>query len=169
MNREEFANIAMAIKSYYPAQNVLPTPESIELWYRQLIDITYEVMTMALQKWVSLNRWAPTIADLREYALDVNTGAEDDWSEAWYKVLKLISKYGTYNAEKAIGEMDDISKETVRRIGFMRICKSENIAVERANFRDIYNTLATRKKQDKQIPQSLQIAINKTIMIGENK
>ena len=55
-----------------------------------------------------------------------------------------------------MAELEELTAAAVKRVGYYEICQSTNIAVERANFRDIYNNLAERKKTRQQIaPQIL--------------
>ena len=51
MNATEFAKLAMAIRTYYPRENILPTPESMEIWYRETSDIPYELAEIAVREW----------------------------------------------------------------------------------------------------------------------
>ena len=39
MNREEFAALAMAIRTYYPRENLMPNDEALNLWYEALQDL----------------------------------------------------------------------------------------------------------------------------------
>lgn len=162
MTREEFKKIAMAMRTYYPNQNILPNNAAMELWYQQLMDISYPVCTLALNQWVAVNKWAPTIADLRETVMDVSTKDLPDWSEAWEAVIKNIQKYGFYRAIEGKEALTGITRQTVERIGYIHLCNSENIVADRANFRDIYNSLAQRERKQAILPQGLKIAIETT-------
>ena len=76
MNKQEFARLAMVIKTAYPKDNLIPTKEAMSIWYQMLSDIPYNIAEVALQKWISTSKWAPTIADIREYSSGVSTGTE---------------------------------------------------------------------------------------------
>ena len=162
MTKEEFSKIAMALRTYYPSQSLLPNNAAMELWYQQLQDIPYQVCTLALNQWVAVNKWAPTIADLREAAMDVSTKDLPDWSEAWETVIKNIQKYGFYRAVEGKEALTGITRQTVERIGYIHLCNSENIIADRANFRDIYNSLLAREKKQAVLPQGLKKAIEVT-------
>lgn len=168
MEKEEFSKLAMAIKTYYPKETILPNSEAMCLWYEALQDIPYEVASLSLRRWVSTNRWSPTIADIREMAAEVKAGPKKDWSEGWEQVIKSISKYGSYRQEEAIESLDEITRECVKRIGYYNICTSENIAADRANFRKIYEQLSERKHTEAQIPDKLLQMINKTLLEDKN-
>lgn len=161
MTKQEFGVFAMALRTYYSREDkLLANPQAMELWFRQLKDIPYDVAELALNKWVALNKWSPSIADIREMSASVTTKTESDWGEGWEQVQKAIRKYGYYEAEKAIESMDDVTRACVRRIGFQNICLSENLSVERASFRIIYEQLAEREKKEKLLPAGLTKAIS---------
>jgi len=155
MDKKEFAIFASALQTYYPKENLLPNNEAMELWYRQLQDIPYKVAEIALNKWVATNKWSPTIADIRECSAEITQGELPDWGQGWEQVLRAIRQFGMYRAGEAMASFDELTRQTVERLGFRDICLSENIAQERANFRMIYEQLAERKKKQAQIPQSV--------------
>lgn len=159
MTYKEFAKIAAAMRAYYPREKILPDDASRDLWFKHLEDIPYETAVVALNKWVSVNKWPPSIADIREAALDVSTDGIPDWSEAWETVLNAIRRFGPYRQTEAMESLDDMTRTVVRRLGFMTLCSSENVAADRANFRTIYQIMAERKRRDAQLPEPLRLAI----------
>lgn len=155
MNKQEFSLFTMALKTYYPRENLLPNTQAMELWYQQLQDIPYRTAEAALNQWVATNKWSPSIADIRETAAGVASGEVLDWGEGWEQVLKAIRKYGLYRAEDAMESFDPITRKCVERLDFKQICMSENISADRANFRMIYEQLAERRRQEAQTPEAL--------------
>lgn len=152
MTRKEFAIIASGIRTYYPRENILPNDQSMELWFRQLEDIEFKIAETALHKWVAVSKWPPTIADIREAAAEITQGEIKDWGAAWETVIRAISNHGSYDPAGAFAAMDDVTRTAVQRIGWETICMSEDISIERANFRMIYEAEAKRKKREQQIP-----------------
>ena len=174
MTRDEFANLTKALKTYYPRDNMLPNMEAMELWYRDLADIPYTVAEAALRKYVSTNKFSPTIADIREMAVTVSVGEKPLWSDGWDQTLKAIRKYGSYNPAAAMESLDDITRQTVQRLGYLELCRSENIMADRANFRMIFEQIADRKHKSDQLSPSLSQLISglqerKEIESGERK
>lgn len=152
MDKKEFATFAAAMKTYYPKENLLPNNQAMELWYRQLNDIPYEIAEATLNQWVAVNKWSPTIAEIRQQAAEIKVGAIPDWADGWEQVLKAIRLYGSYRPAEAMAMLDGITKQVVERIGFMNLCMTENISIERASFRDIYNQIANRRIKEAQTP-----------------
>ncbi len=161
MNQQEFSTFAMAIRTYYPKENILPNQQALALWFRELQDIPFQVAEAALRKWVATNKWSPSIAEIRETAATICNGEGQTWGEGWEKVLKAVKKYGMYNIGPALESLDPMTRQAVEQVGFRDICLSENIGVERANFRMVYETLADRQKTAQQVSFPLQQVIEK--------
>ena len=167
MTKKEFALFAAALKTYFPREGLLPSNQAMELWYAQLCDIPYQVAETALNTWVATNKWSPSIADIREQAVLITSGAPKDWGSGWQQTLRAIAKYGYYQKDKALDSLDDLTRATVERLGFDNLCMSENQEVDRANFRMIYEQLSQRKKMENQIPATLKNLIS-TMKMGDN-
>ena len=151
MDKKEFSTFAMALRTYYPKEQLLPNQQAMELWYQELHDISFDVAQAGLRQWVATNKWSPSIAEIREMASTVQNGAIPDWGEGWEQVLLAIRKYGMYQIPEAMESFDPITRRCVERLGFRNICMSENIATDRANFRMIYEQLQEREKKDSQL------------------
>lgn len=159
MDRKQFAMVAAALQTYYPRENLLSTKQALELWFAQLQDIPYEVAEMALNRWVATEKWPPTIADIREQAANIAAGDLEDWGEGWRQVVSAIGVYGYCNPQEALDSMDEITRECVRRLGWMELCMSENATADRANFRAMYEALKERKKKERQTPEAIRLMI----------
>ena len=166
MDKNEFSMFSMALKTYYPRENLLPNTQAMELWFKQLQDIPYTVAETALNKWVAVNKWSPSIADIRAEAAEIKNGEAPDWGEGWESVLDAIRRYGSYRVDEAMASFELITRRCVERIGFLNICQSENIAADRANFRTLYEQLAKKEQKNKQMPKMLKALIEK-IQSGE--
>jgi hypothetical protein len=166
MNKQEFALFTMALKTYYPRETLLPNNQAMELWFRELCDIPYAVAEMALRKWVATNKWSPSIADIREMTSNIVNGEQMTWGEAWEKALNAVRRHGSYGQREALASLDPLTRRCVENIGYMDICMSENIMVERAHFQKIFEIYAQRQQMDRQISQPLLQAINQVQLKG---
>lgn len=164
MTKEEFKLFALALKTYYPKDGLLPNAQAMDLWYAQLNDLPYEVASTALNKWVATNKWSPTIADIRSTSADLMQGEMPDWGAGWERVVKCIGAYGYNRQDEALETMDEITRQCVKRLGWMNLCSSENLMADRANFRQIYEELSTRKHHQQMIPAEVMERIGQ---IGE--
>ena len=139
----------------------------MQLWFNQLSDIPYKVAEVTLNKWVATNKWSPSIADIREQATGLTQGEAKEWGEAWQDVLRAIRLYGSYEEQKALDSLDETTRKVVRRLGYRNLCFSEEIQVDRANFRMIYEQQLHRDKQDAQLPPRLKALISNMPMLLE--
>lgn len=148
MEYSEFCNLAATLKSVYPGSNIMPTKEAMNIWYQMLSDLDYNATSQAVKNWISTQKWAPTIADIRSGVVDIVSDPAPDWSEGWESVIKAIGRWGMHREKEALDSMPETARKTVQRMGWQYICLSENIEVERANFRQIYQTIAEREKKE---------------------
>lgn len=165
MDKKEFSIFASALRTYYPREKILPNEQAMSLWYNQLQDIPYKVAEATLNEWVALEKWSPSIADIRKMATEMVNGAPKDWGECWEDVERSIRYYGMYREGEALDSLDDLTREVVKRLGFKNICLSENPQAERANFRMIYEQLSERKEKENQLPPDLVRLIHQMSML----
>lgn len=151
MTAKQFEKISKGITTAFPWANLFPTQEAVEIWYRKLGDIPYDVMTAVVNRWIETKTSPPTIAALRAEADIVVNGVPPSWADGWNQVQKAIGRYGYMQREAALASMDEITQETVRRIGWQQICESENVDALRANFRMIHETMSRRMQESRLI------------------
>ena len=168
MTGKEFATWAMALKTYFPRENLLPNEAAMELWFQELQDLPYKVAETALRKWVQTNKWSPSIAEIRELAASCVRPEIPDWGEAWEQTLKAIRKFGSYRQKEALDSLDPLARKTVERLGFRDLCMSTNTMQDRANFRMIYENLSQREQTKQQIALPLQEAIGRLQLEQKN-
>ena len=159
MTKDEFRVLAKGLKAVYTQPNFLPDAEAIQIWYELLKDLDYATANIAIQKHMVSSKYPPTIADIREQATEVSYGQAPLWSDGWEQVLRAMRLYGSYRLQEALDGMDDLTRKAVKRLGFKELCMSENIAVDRANFRMVFEQLANREYEIKKLPLSLQNSI----------
>lgn len=165
MDKREFATFVMALKTYYPRENLLPNQQAMELWYQELSDLPYNVANAALRQFVHTNKLSPSISELRALAATTTNGIQKDWGEAWGQVERNIKKYGAcHYDENRLAEckasFDQITRQVVERLGWKQLCMSENPVADRANFRTIYEQLAEREKREQQMPHALRLDVD---------
>lgn len=167
MTKDEFKILAKGMKAVYTYPSFLPDADSLNVWYSLLQDLPYDVCNVAIQKYMMTQTEIPKIADIRNMCAEIMAGEKLLWSDAWEEVLNAISRYGSYNEEEAMGSMSDLTRQCVRRLGFKNLCMSEEIGVDRANFRMIFEQIAHREHEKAKLPMNMQnlIASIQTKMI----
>lgn len=169
MDREKFLVLIKALKSAYTRDNFLPDDKAIQLWYAMLKDIPYEVLNIAIQRHIMTSPFQPTIADLRILSAEIVNGESADWTKAWGHVVEVVSTYGLANGVEGVSKLTEEEREAVKRVGYWAICTSENIGVERANFRAAYETIvASRKKELATSPRLMGEIAQKKFIKSEN-
>ena len=166
MDKKQFATFAMALKTYYPREQLLPNQQAMELWFRELNDIPFDVAEMALRKWVATNKWSPSIADIREMTSGIVNGDPLTWGESWEKVMNAIKKHGSYNKGAALNSLDPLTRKCVESIGYLELCLSENIMADRAHYQRIFETMSKREQTKQRVAPPLLEAISKVQLKG---
>lgn len=157
MTGKEFAKLALAIKTYFPRDNVLPSNETMELWFDMLKDLDYEIASMGLKAYVSTNKFAPTIADIREYATKVTKPQQLNEMEAWSLVSKAIRNSG-YHSEEEFEKLPPLVQKAVGQPSQLRmwaIGDDYNEAVVSSNFIKTYRVVAKRNEDVAKMPEPI--------------
>ena len=155
MTKDEFKILCKGMKAVYTQSTFLPDADAFKVWYSLLQDLDYTIAQAAIQKYMLINEFPPTIADIRKNAVSVQAGDKKTWSEGWEEVMKAIGNFGSYREEEALESMSEITRKAVKKLGFRNICLSDNITADRANFRTIYEQMAENEYTAKQIPLNL--------------
>lgn len=157
MTFEEWKRIVKGLKSVYTRDTYLPDADSVKIFYSLLKDLPYDLLSVTVQKWMMVNRFPPTVAELRGAAAEISGGKIVDWGYGWEQVLRAIRRFGYTGQKEALESMDEITRETVRRLGYQELCISENIATDRANFRMVYEQVARRYEEDDKVAESVKM------------
>lgn len=166
MTRDEFKVLVKGMKAIYSQPTFIPDQDAFNMWYALIGDLPYEVCSISIKKYMLTNKFPPTVAELREMAANVVNGDPLTWGESWERALNSVRKYGSYNKQAALDSLDPITRKCVESIGYMQLCMSENIMVERAHYQKIFEVFAKREQTEKQMPLGLQEAITKLQIKG---
>lgn len=166
MTREEFKVLVKGMKAVYAQPTFIPDQDAFNMWFALVGDLPYEVCSVAIKKYMLTNKFPPTVAEIRELASNVVNGDQLNWGEAWERAMTAVRRYGSYNQVDAMNSLDPLTRKCVDSIGFMQLCMSENIMVERAHFQKIFEIFAKREQTDRQIPLQLRQAISQLQLKG---
>ena len=161
MTRDEFKILCKGMKAVYSQATFLPDQDAFNMWYALLGDLPYEVCALAIKKYMLTNKFPPTVAEIRELASNVQNGDPLTWGECWERALSAVRKYGSYGKLEALESLDPLTRKCVESIGYMELCMSENIMVERAHFQKVFEVFQKREQTNKQMPLQLQQAIQR--------
>ena len=167
IDKKKFSNLMKGLQAAYPNAKFVDTEAGLEMWYTMLSDLPLENLVAAVQKHISTNKYAPTIAEIREIAS--NPAPVKDWSEGWGYVLSAVSQFGSYRADEALDyiyEMDPLSYKVLKRLNFKEICMSEDLTVDRANFRMAYENEKKYERENNAVPLQVKQVLER---LSENK
>ena len=153
MDKQQFATIAIGIKSAYPASKILEDGASMDFWYMMLNDIPYEVAENAVMEHICTSVYPPNIAEIRKLCMERCRQPVLSFDDAWGVVQKAMSMYGSWRTEEAYRTMDALTLSVVKNIGWTRMCQSENPVADRANFREAYEAKAQKLQSSNCLPE----------------
>ena len=138
--------ILKMLAAAYP--NFELTKERIRIFEVCLGDISSDVLEAAALKHVTECKWPPTVAELRDAAFDIVTGARHRLSgeEAWGEVRRAMSSVGFY----ATPEFTEpaIERAVAAAGGWKYLCSSEQAVADRARFIAAFDTISKRERAD---------------------
>ena len=76
--------------------------------------------------------------------------------------MYAITVYGRDNKQGAMDYFDVVTRTVVCRIGWFTLCTSEDISIERANFRQIFQTVKKQHMENKQLHPGIRKVIEAT-------
>lgn len=171
MEIKEFAVFADRLKTAFPKENLLSTPDQMEWWYDLLKELSFQTAIVALKKYALANKFPPTIAELMTIAADITNERLPDTDEAWGEVNKAIRRFGYMEERKALDSMSEATRKTVERIGFQNICSSplDQLNTLRAQFNRAYEAECRRTMEVRKLPESARIAQERIRQLIEAK
>lgn len=158
MKFDEFKILVKGMKAVYTSPNFLPDADSVKIWYELLKDLPYKLANISIQKHMATNKFPPTPAEIRQGAA-ISTEKPMDWSIGWAQFTRAVRVWGYNRPAEALASMDEITRQTVRRLGWKELCESENTMQDRANFRIIYEQEANRRREMAVLPEGVRSAI----------
>lgn len=164
MTREELKILVKGMKAVYSQPTFIPDQDAFNVWYELLKDIPYSRANVAIQKYMTSEKFPPTIADIRTNATEIIAPAEESMSElqAWDLVRRAI-RNSTYYAESEFDKLPEACKIAVGSPGNLRewaAMETDQVAtVEQSHFIRNYRAAVQRMKEDAKLPESVKTSI----------
>lgn len=175
MNRTEFIKIAEVIKTFYPREGLLPTMESMDLWFEDLKDLDFAAVTIAVKKYALTNRFPPTVADIREYAVGITESDQANEIHAWNLVYKAL-RNSINHADEEFARLPPAVQRAVHSPGQLREWAMMDIntvnSVVSSNFMRTYKVEAARENTERNMPKSLkrlEQEVAERLSVGKNQ
>lgn len=164
MTRDEFKILVKAMKAVYSSENFIADKDAFNVWFELLKDLPYEQANLAIQKYMTSEKFPPTIADIRTKATEIIAPAEESMSElqAWALVQKAIRNSG-YNSEEEFEKLPEACKIAVGTPANLRewaLMDLDQVAtVEQSHFIRNYRAAVQRIKEDAKLPDRMKLLI----------
>ena len=144
MKPQETARALGILCAAYPRQT-LPK-ETLEIYATTLRDLDFAAVMGAIERLVSVSKWFPTVAEIRETVIAERSSLPSD-SEAMAEVRAAMSRWGP--SEIPSWSCPEV-EQAVRVVGWQNWCNSQNPASTRARFLDAYSEIKRKALGDAQ-------------------
>ena len=141
MQRSECLKLIAVMVAAYPRAKF--TQANANAYAAGLEDLDHGVASEAIHSLIRINKWLPTIAEVRATALDLMQGERPHALEAWGKVCSAAERRGSYWSPKF---RDATTQRCVEAMGWRYLCRSTSDAADRARFVELYAQLSERQR-----------------------
>lgn len=122
--------------------------DSVRIYARMLSDLEYVATNAAVEQLIATSKWMPTVAEIRERVVSLQTGEVRAGGEAWGSVLKAISRCGRNRTPGIDFEFaDPVVHEAIKALGWVQLCDGDNVVSDRARFVELYDRLAIKHRR----------------------
>lgn len=173
MTEIETTKLIDVIYTYYGQKKIEDKTEFkmiIALWHNSFKDFEFSLVFNLLQQYIEVGTpFAPKISDLKDiYYKNLDTNL--DCGQAWDQLMRVIRRYGGYNAKEGIEQLDDLTLKALNSIGGYRyLCTAEDsIISDRARFMDNYKIYVSKEREAIQIGE-LQKKLVKIVIDNKGK
>ena len=153
MTSGECREVLRLIGAAYPAQRQRMSNDDVRamaaVYAAGLADLELGRVRAAVERLVKSSRWMPTLAEIREAAVEVAHGASIPGGQAWGRCLALIRRYGAHRHPGIDFSLDDpLLHATIRAFGWPDLCQSTNLHADRARFIELYDELVKGERKE---------------------
>ena len=124
---DDFKTIMRGLIAAYPRDNFIPNEYTFNLWYKALSDFDYVTLNKAAQAYMMLNKFPPTIADIRRIACDMVLPADEIAAEEWNRLMKALGQAGSPDAVERWQKLPEVTREIVG--GFSEFREWSNLPI----------------------------------------
>lgn len=145
MNNEQAYQITWVLANAFP--NAKISENTVDLYVDFIEPYDYQLTKQAVLCLIKTCTFFPTIAEITSAVEKFNSNRLPETDQAWDEVMCQLSEVGHCGIPQFTNE--DI-KMAVKTIGWMNLCCSTAIGVERAHFFKVYDAIRNRH-QDREI------------------
>ena len=132
MTINEARRLVAVTLAAYPSMQEKDLSLTAAVWQKMLGDLTMENLEKAVLKIIATKKFFPSISEIRSEAVSFAAPLHPLPEEAWAEVMAQLDPYHPPHYS------DPLIHRAVKAIGYLNLCMSERIGVERAHFLQIY-------------------------------
>lgn len=144
MKKSEAAQLVTELIAAFPHSKV--TEATSAVYEKHLADLSAEACRRAIDRLVGTAKFFPSIAEIRAAATDLKLGAQRTGLEAYQLAVSAARRHGYISPPRFNDERLD--RAIAMCGGWVEFCSAPTDAAERVRFAELYDTLATRERQD---------------------
>ena len=148
MTINEARRLVAVTLAAYPSMQEKDLSLTAAVWQKMLGDLTMENLEKAVLKIIATKKFFPSISEIRSEAVSFAAPLHPLPEEAWAEVMAQLDPYRTPHYS------DPLIQRAVKAIGYLNLCMSERIGVERAHFLQIYGAFLqtdTNRRQNEAV------------------
>lgn len=139
--------VAVALAAY-PSMQEKDLSLTAAVWQKALGDLPLDNLEKAVIKIIVSKKFFPSISEIRSEAVSFAAPLHPLPEEAWAEVMAQLDPYRTPRYS------DPLIHRAVKAVGYLNLCMSERIGVERAHFLQIYGAFLqtdTNRRQNEAV------------------
>ena len=139
--------VAVALAAY-PSMQEKDLSLTAAVWQKALGDLPLDNLEKAVIKIIVSKKFFPSISEIRSEAVSFAAPLHPLPEEAWAEVMAQLDPYRTPHYS------DPLIHRAVKAVGYLNLCMSERIGVERAHFLQIYGAFLqtdTNRRQNEAV------------------
>ena len=166
MTEQETVKIVTLIVMSYPASEKFRDENAVKamvaVWSNIFRDDPFRLVELAVQKHVSINKWPPSIAEIRDIMVDVMHPEIIPPDLAWASVSDLMYANGQYDYGRCASTLPPLVQRAVEVIGWDNLyelhcegARGGKPGLDRLAFMDQYKPAYEREREKASLPQSI--------------
>lgn len=168
MTREETIKAIGIIAMAYPASELFKDEKQlrsmVEVWANFFAEDDVSLVMMAIRQHISLSKWPPSIAEIRDIMVTISRPDIIPPDEAWALVSKFLFASGEFHEFDQHDVLPESIAETVDSIGYSTLYKlhvsgsrfgEKNAGLDRVAFLQAYTAKHDRQRDQVQLPETL--------------
>ncbi len=172
MTEQETIRIVTLIVMSYPSSEKFKDETSLKgmvaAWRVFFADDNAQLVELAVQKHINVNKWPPSVAEIREQIISIVRPDIVPPDVAWSAVCDLLYAYGEFSSPNLYSVLPELVARTVETIGWSKLYNlhinryGRNAdGMDRVAFMDLYKPAYEREREQAMLPEAIKTICEK--------